>query len=68
MNKITPKYITDEDGNKTSVILTIEEFDSIMEMLEDLEDVKSYDKSKSEPQSFRESEEVFKDIDKKKYS
>jgi len=67
MDKISPKYITDADGNRTSVILSIEEFDSLLEMLEGIEDVKLYDRSKSSAQSFRESEEVFKEIDKKKY-
>ncbi len=68
MDKIRPKYITDADGKRTSVILSIEEFDSIIEMLEDMDDVVIYDKSKSKSQTFRESEEVFKEIDKKKYN
>ena len=33
---IYPQYIIDRDGHKTSVILSIEEFESLLEDLEDL--------------------------------
>ncbi len=35
-NEIHPQYITNEAGEKTSVILPIEEFDAIMEDIQDL--------------------------------
>jgi hypothetical protein len=41
-----PQYITDINGNKSMVILPSEEFDSILEELEDLEDVQLYDEAK----------------------
>lgn len=65
---INPKYITDKDGNKTSVIISLQEFENLLEMADDLEDVKLYDKAKKGPQVFREAEEVFKEIDQKKYN
>jgi len=36
MTHIHPQYIIDQDGYKTSVILSIEEFESLLEDLEDL--------------------------------
>lgn len=63
--KLHPKYIIDSDGNRTSVILTLKEFDNLIEMIDDLEDVILYDEAKKMSQDFREAEEVFKEIEKK---
>jgi hypothetical protein len=41
-----PKYITDETGNKSAVILPIKEYDKLMEELEDMEDIRLYDEAK----------------------
>jgi hypothetical protein len=46
MLTINPKYITDQEGKKLSVVLSIEEFESMVEHLEDLEDVRLYDQVK----------------------
>lgn len=35
-NKINPKYITDESGNKKSVVISISEYNELMEDIEDL--------------------------------
>lgn len=45
---VHPQYIKDANGNKSLVILPAEEFDNIMEELEDLEDVRLYDEAKKE--------------------
>ena len=36
MNKIHPQYITNEEGLKTSVVIPIEEYEELMENIEDL--------------------------------
>ncbi len=48
MLAIHPQYITDNSGKKISAILTIKEFKTIMDELEDLEDIKLYDESKND--------------------
>lgn len=48
MITVHPQYIKDANGNKTLVVLPSEEFDSIMEELEELEDIKLYDEAKKE--------------------
>lgn len=53
MITLHPQYIIDANGQKTSVILPVKEFDAIMEELEDLEDIKLYDKAKKEDPSER---------------
>jgi len=43
---IHPQYITDANGNKSMVVLPVEEFDRIMEELEDFSDIQLYDEAK----------------------
>jgi hypothetical protein len=49
--KVNPQYITDSMGRKISVVLPIKDFKSIMEELEELEDIRLYDnvKKSNEP-------------------
>lgn len=48
MLTIHPQYIKDANGKKSMVVLPAQEFDSIMEELEELEDIKLYDESKKD--------------------
>lgn len=41
-----PQYITDVNGKTISVILPMKEFKSILEELEDKEDIRLYDEAK----------------------
>ncbi|MFQ5598596.1 MAG: hypothetical protein ACE5GK_11155 [Nitrospiria bacterium] len=43
---LKPKFVTDEKGKKTSVILNIKDYNNLLEYLEDLED--AYDLLKAE--------------------
>lgn len=51
MIAIHPQYITDHSGKKISAVLPINEFESILDELEELEDIKLYDESKKDPSS-----------------
>jgi PHD/YefM family antitoxin component YafN of YafNO toxin-antitoxin module len=42
------QYITDEDGRRISVVLPVEEYERLIEALEDAEDVRLYDEAKAE--------------------
>lgn len=44
----SPKYITDKKGKRISVILPIEEYERILEELEDQADIRLYDEAKKE--------------------
>lgn len=48
MLAIHPQYITDNTGKKISAILSMKEFKTILEDLEELEDIKLYDESKND--------------------
>jgi len=43
---IYPQYIKDADGNKSLVVLPAKEFDTMIEELEELEDIHLYDDAK----------------------
>ena len=43
---MTPQFLTDIKGNKTGVVLSMKAYNKLMEELEELEDIKAYDKAK----------------------
>lgn len=52
MNKtLQPQYITDEQGQRVSVILSIQQWQQVLDELDELDDIKLYDevKSRNEP-------------------
>jgi len=49
MQKIHEKYLTDESGSKKAVVVPISEWQQIKEDLEELDDIRAYDKAKSKP-------------------
>jgi len=48
MVEVHPQYIKDTKGNKSLVVLPVHEFESIMEELEELDDIRLYDEAKKE--------------------
>lgn len=48
MNKtLHPQYITDEHGKRVSVVISIQQWQQVLDELEELDDVRLYDKVKS---------------------
>jgi PHD/YefM family antitoxin component YafN of YafNO toxin-antitoxin module len=41
------RYIVDENGKRVSVILPIEEYERLIEVLEELDDIRAYDEAKA---------------------
>ena len=63
MLKVHPQYIKDANGNKSMVVLPAKEFDVIMEVIEDMEDVRLYDEAQKNDDGERiPMEEAFKMI------
>lgn len=69
MKAIKPQYIEDKEGNKVAVLLPMEDYQKLLEMLEDIEDVQAYDLAKNSgdevipfDQSIREIEEMKNDL------
>ncbi|MDI6811681.1 MAG: hypothetical protein QMD80_08485 [archaeon] len=43
MLKVNERYIVDKDGKKSAVILDIEEFEGLMKLLRESEEIETYD-------------------------
>jgi len=65
MLTIDPQYIIDNKGNK-KVILSIKEFQAIMEEIDELEDIKLYDATKKDLDSLTPIDEAFKIIESRR--
>lgn len=59
MLTINPKYITDQAGNKISVVISLKEFEAMVEKIEELEDIKLYDQVKNSDESSLPIDEAF---------
>ena len=46
--KVHPEYIVDEDLNKKCVVLPYSEWKIILEEMEELDDIRAYDRAKDE--------------------
>jgi hypothetical protein len=66
MLTVHPQYITDTAGKKISVILPMKDFKAIMEELEELEDIKLYDKAKQSNEPSIPIDDAFKKIEAKR--
>lgn len=66
MIRLQPQYITDNQGNKLSVVLPINDFKGILEELEELEDIKLYDRVKNLNEPSIPIDEAFKMIEAKR--
>ena len=51
MIALHPQYLVDEGQNRTSVLLPLNEWELLMDELEELEDIRAYDLAKSEDQA-----------------
>jgi len=49
---VKPKYLVDEKGHKKAVVLSLKEYETIMELIEDLEDANDLLKAEQEATSF----------------
>lgn len=63
MLTINPKYITDQAGNKISVVISVKEFEAMVEKIEELEDIKLYDQVKNSDESSLPIDEAFEMIE-----
>ncbi len=43
------EYLVDEEGNRKAVVIPILEWQRVVEMLEELDDIRAYDEAKGKP-------------------
>ncbi|RKR80229.1 hypothetical protein BDD43_0325 [Mucilaginibacter gracilis] len=67
MLTLHPQYIKDANGDKSLVVIPVDEFDAILEELDDLEDIRLYDEAKKNDTGERiPMDEVFSMIEAKR--
>ncbi|MCL5992251.1 MAG: hypothetical protein M1419_09160 [Bacteroidetes bacterium] len=62
MIAIKEKFIVDEKGNRTDVILPIEDYEKLLNELEDIADIKAYDNAKMKNDELIPFEDAMKEI------
>ncbi len=62
MPKINPQYLVDDKGEKTAALLTIKEFQLLMQRLEDLEDILEMDAVVKTETEFRDYQDIRADL------
>lgn len=63
--EITLNFITDSEGNRKSVVISIEDFEKLIEKIEDLEDAVSYLDAKIKDDEYMPLDEAFPEYSKK---
>lgn len=58
------QYVTDDNGKKVAIILPIDIYQKMLNELEEMEDIKLYDKAKQSSQEYLDAEQAFKEIDR----
>lgn len=66
--KLTPQFLTDEKGKRTSVVIPLKQFEALLEELEELEDIRIYDIAKARNDEFIPLEDYLKKRQKKKHA
>lgn len=49
MGHVHPEFIVDQKDRKKSVVIPVAEWRRLMEAMEELEDIRAYDKAKAKP-------------------
>ncbi len=62
MIKVHPEYVVDEKKNPKSVILRVSEWQRVVEDLEELNDIRTYDKAKTDHQDAIPFEQAVREI------
>ncbi|NJN48197.1 MAG: hypothetical protein HC808_18865 [Candidatus Competibacteraceae bacterium] len=63
MKELHPQYIVDEKHNKKSIILPIEEWEEIMLLIEELDDIQAYDDAKKTDDEIISFDQAVKEIE-----
>ncbi len=60
---IKENFVVDAKGNKIGVFLSIKDYNKLLDELEELEDIKAFDKAMSRKQEFVPLEQALKEIE-----
>ena len=63
MRKLHERFVTDSNGRRTAVLLNVEEYEKLLQELEELESLKAYDAAKSSADEVIPLEQALAEID-----
>jgi len=61
-----PEYVVDEKARKKAVLVSFDEWQQIMDAIEELDDIRAYDQVKQEPEDLVPFEEAVRQIKAKR--
>ena len=61
-----PQFITDEQGNRTGVILSIKDYNRLLDELDEINTIKLYDDAKAEKLTFQPLDQALASIEEKR--
>lgn len=64
MTRVKERFVIDEDGNKTEVVLSIEDYETILQEFEELESIRAFDAAKASGDEAVPAEQAFAEIEK----
>jgi hypothetical protein len=64
MTKLKEHFVVDEAGNRIEVVLAIEDYQRILEDLEELESIRAFDAAKASADEAIPAEQAFSEIEK----
>jgi hypothetical protein len=64
MTKLKEHFVVDEAGNRIEVVLPIEDYQRILEDLEELESIRAFDAAKASADEAIPAEQAFSEIEK----
>jgi len=60
------QFITDPQGNRIGILLSMEDYNKLLEAWEELEDIRDYDMAKAKKSDTIPAEEAFKEIEERR--
>ncbi|HRU06449.1 MAG TPA: hypothetical protein P5137_11830 [Candidatus Brocadiia bacterium] len=62
MLSLHPRYLTDDQQRRQAVVLALDEWQKVLEDLEELDDIRAYDAAKADPQEAIPFEQAVREI------
>ena len=63
MVRLHPEYVVDDQDNRKAVVLPVEEWEKVLDELEELDDIRLYDVAKQDAEEAVPFEQAIKEID-----
>jgi len=62
------RYLTDGQGNRTAVVLAVEDYNHLIEELEELEAIRAYDEAKASDEERVSFDQAFEEIEQARHT